>query len=69
MVAGFYGWFTEGFDTADSRTPRRCSPNSPLLLKTALSIYGHGPSRVQAAEKVLIRPRDFGRCGCEIHCV
>jgi predicted ATPase len=25
MLADIYGWFTQGFDTADSKTPRRCS--------------------------------------------
>jgi hypothetical protein len=27
MLAQIYGWFTEGFDTAISRTPRRYSMN------------------------------------------
>ena len=25
MLAQMYNWFTEGFETADLRTPRRCS--------------------------------------------
>jgi hypothetical protein len=25
MLAEIYNWFTGGFDTADLRTPRRCS--------------------------------------------
>jgi hypothetical protein len=24
LLAPIYGWFTEGFDTADCRRPRRC---------------------------------------------
>jgi hypothetical protein len=26
-IADIYNWFTEGFDTADLKTPRRCSVN------------------------------------------
>jgi hypothetical protein len=25
MIAAIYGWFTEGFDTADLKTPRRAA--------------------------------------------
>jgi hypothetical protein len=25
LLAPVYGWFTEGFDTADLKKPRRCS--------------------------------------------
>jgi len=27
MLAEIYNWFTEGFDTADLKDPRRCSTN------------------------------------------
>ena len=27
MLAEIYCWFTEGFDTGDLQTPRRCSMN------------------------------------------
>ena len=59
LLAPIYGWFTEGFDTADLRRPRRCLTNchdrAPDMLGSLASRFSCGAIGI---------PRGTGEAKC-----
>jgi hypothetical protein len=55
-----YGWFAEGFDTADLKERRRAAPATVLLLEEPTSVGRHHHQKSGANVRLRVAPTKRG---------